>query len=115
MIALNGIFITMILLITNVSRNSPNCTVGIIFSGDHDVLNRVAFVEQKLNTSDPNADHSNVTLQKGIYDWALDTYRFSCACAHVLYHRDCLLESLFLCRSFAKVRIRGTFATSRVR
>lgn len=61
-----------------VSRNSPNCTVGIIFSGDHDVLNRLAFGEQKLNTSDPNADHSNVTLQKGIYDWALDTYRFVC-------------------------------------
>lgn len=61
-----------------VSRNSPNCTVGIIFSGDHDVLNRLAFGEQKLNTSDSNADHSNVTLQKGIYDWALDTYRFAC-------------------------------------
>lgn len=61
-----------------VSRNSPNCTVGIIFSGDHDVLNRLAFGEQKLNTSDPNADHSNVTLQKGIYGWALDTYRFAC-------------------------------------
>lgn len=61
-----------------VSRNSPNCTVGIIFSGDHDVLNRLAFGEQKLNTSDRNADHSNVTLQKGIYDWALDTYRFAC-------------------------------------
>ncbi len=61
-----------------VSMNSPNCTVGIIFSGDHDVLNRLAFGEQKLNTSDPNADHSNVTLQKGIYDWALDTYRFAC-------------------------------------
>lgn len=61
-----------------VSRNSPNCTVGIIFSGDHDVLNRLAFGEQKLNTSDPNADHSKVTLQKGIYDWALDTYRFAC-------------------------------------
>lgn len=61
-----------------VSRNSPNCTVGIIFSGDHDVLNRLAFGEQKLNTSDPNADHSNVTLEKGIYDWALDTYRFAC-------------------------------------
>lgn len=61
-----------------VSRNSPNCTVSIIFSGDHDVLNRLAFGEQKLNTSDPNADHSNVTLQKGIYDWALDTYRFAC-------------------------------------
>ena len=61
-----------------VSRNSPNCTVGIIFSGDHDVLNRLAFGEQKLDTSDPNADHSKVTLQKGIYDWALDTYRFAC-------------------------------------
>lgn len=47
-----------------VSRNSPNCTVGIIFSGDHDVLNRLAFGEQKLNTSDPNADHSKVVLQK---------------------------------------------------
>ena len=62
----------------HVSRNSPNCTVGIIFSGDHDVLNRLAFGEQKLNTSDPNADHSKVVLQKGIYDWALDTYRFAC-------------------------------------
>ena len=61
-----------------VSRNSPNCTVGIIFSGDHDVLNRLAFGEQKLDTSDPNADHSKATLQKGIYDWALDTYRFAC-------------------------------------
>lgn len=61
-----------------VSRNRPNCTVGIIFSGDHDVLNRLAFGEQKLNTSDPNADHSKVVLQKGIYDWALDTYRFAC-------------------------------------
>ena len=61
-----------------VSRNSPNCTVGIIFSGDHDVLNRLAFGEQKLNTSDPNADHSKVVLQKCIYDWALDTYRFAC-------------------------------------
>lgn len=61
-----------------VSRNSPNCTVGIIFSGDHDVLNRLAFGEQKLSTSDSNADHSKVVLQKGIYDWALDTYRFAC-------------------------------------
>lgn len=61
-----------------VSRNSPNCTVGIIFSGDHDVLNRLAFGDQKIDTSDPNADHSKVVLQKGIYDWALDTYRFAC-------------------------------------
>lgn len=61
-----------------VSKNSPNCTVGIIFSGDHDVLNRLAFGDQKIDTSDPNSDHSNIVLQKGIYDWALDTYRFAC-------------------------------------
>ena len=61
-----------------VSRNSPNCTVGIIFSGDHDVLNKLAFGEQRLDTSDPNAEHNQVVLQKGIYDWALDTYRFAC-------------------------------------
>ena len=61
-----------------VSKNSPNCTVGIIFSGDHDVMNKLAFGGQKLDTSNPNADHSKVLLQKGIYDWALDTYRFAC-------------------------------------
>ena len=61
-----------------VSKNSPNCTVGIIFSGDHDVLNKLAFGNQKLDTSDPNANHSKVTLQRDIYDWALDTYRFAC-------------------------------------
>lgn len=61
-----------------VSKNSPNCTVGIIFSGDHDVLNRLAFGDQNIDTSDPNADHRNIVLQKGIYDWALDTYRFAC-------------------------------------
>ena len=61
-----------------VSRNSTNCTVDIIISGHHDVLNRLAFGEKKLNTSDPNADQSKVTLQKGIYDCALDTYRFAC-------------------------------------
>ena len=61
-----------------VSKNSPNCTVGIIFSGDHDVLNKLAFGNQKLDTSDPNANHSKVTLQRDIYDWALDTYHFAC-------------------------------------
>ena len=61
-----------------VSKNSPNCTVGIIFSGDHDVLNKLALGNQKLDTSDPNANHSKVTLQRDIYDWALDTYHFAC-------------------------------------
>lgn len=61
-----------------ISRNSPNCTVRIIFSGDHEVFNRLAFGDQQIDTSDPSADHSHIKLQKPIYDWALDTYRFAC-------------------------------------
>lgn len=61
-----------------VSKNSPNCTVGMIFSGDHDVLYNFAFGNQKLDTSDPNADHSHVILQQGIIQWAKDTYDFAC-------------------------------------
>lgn len=61
-----------------VSKNSPNCIVGMIFSGDHDVLYNLAFGNQKLDTSDPNADHSHVILQQGIMQWAKDTYDFAC-------------------------------------
>ena len=61
-----------------VSKNSPNCTVGMIFSGDHDVLYRLAYGNQKIDTSDPNADHSNIVLQQGIIQWAKDTYDFAC-------------------------------------
>lgn len=61
-----------------VSKNSPNCTVGMIFSGDHDVLHNLAFGNQKLDTSDPNADHSHVILQQGVVQWAKDTYDFAC-------------------------------------
>lgn len=61
-----------------VSKNSPNCTVGMIFSGDHDVLYNLAFGNQKIDTSDPNADHSHFILQQGIIKWAKDTYDFAC-------------------------------------
>ena len=61
-----------------VSKNSPNCTVGIIFSGDHDVLYNLAFGNQKIDTANPDADHSNIVLQQGIYQWAKDTYDFAC-------------------------------------
>ena len=61
-----------------VSSNSPNCTVGMIFSGDHDVMNRLAFGDQKIDTSDPDADHSRVRLEDGIFEWAKDTYDFAC-------------------------------------
>ena len=60
------------------SKNSPNCTVGMIFSGDHDVLNKLAYGDQKIDTSDPNADCSHIVLQQGIIRWAKDTYDFAC-------------------------------------
>lgn len=61
-----------------VSTNSPNSTVGMIFSGDHDVLYNLAFGNQRIDTSAPNADHSHVILQHGIMQWAKDTYDFAC-------------------------------------
>ncbi len=61
-----------------VSSNSPNCTVGMIFSGDHDVMNRLAFGDQKIDTSAPNADNSQICLEDGIFEWAKDTYDFAC-------------------------------------
>lgn len=61
-----------------VSKNSPNCTVGIIFSGDQDVLYNLAFGNQRIDTANPDADHSHIVLQQGIYKWAKDTYDFAC-------------------------------------
>ncbi len=61
-----------------VSKNSPNCTIGMIFSGDHDVLYNLAFGNQRIDTANPDADHSHIVLQQGIYKWAKDTYDFAC-------------------------------------
>ena len=61
-----------------VSKNSPNCTVGMIFSGDHDVLYDLAFGNQRIDTANPDADQSHIVLQQGIYKWAKDTYDFAC-------------------------------------
>ncbi len=57
--------------------NSPNCTVGIIISGDHEVLTRLAFGEQDVDFS---LQKSNVKVQllQGIKDWAMDTYHWAC-------------------------------------
>ena len=60
------------------SKNSPNCTVGMIFSGDHDMLYNLAFGNQRIDTANPDADHSHIVLQQGIYKWAKDTYDFAC-------------------------------------
>ena len=62
-----------------VAQNSPNGLVNIIFSGDHDVMKRLAFGEQQIDTSDPYADNSHIKLTPAIYEWAKDTYQFCCS------------------------------------
>ena len=61
-----------------VSDNSPNCTVGIIVSGDHNVLTRLAFGDQDVDFT-LQRSNAHVVLKQGIKDWALDTYHWACA------------------------------------
>lgn len=61
-----------------IAKNSPNGLVNIIFGGDHDVMKRLAFGEQQIDTSDPYADNSHIKLMPAIYEWAKDTYHFCC-------------------------------------
>lgn len=61
-----------------VADNSPNCTLTIIFGGDHDTLYNLAFGSQNVDTENPNTDNSNTHLEQGIIDWATDTYKFAC-------------------------------------
>ena len=60
-----------------VSDNSPNCTVGIIVSGDHNVLTRLAFGGQDVDFT-LQKSNAHVVLKQGIKDWALDTYHWAC-------------------------------------
>ena len=59
-----------------ISDNSPNCTVGIIVSGDHRVLSRLAFGDQKVDFT-LQKSNAHVVLKQGIEDWALDTYHWA--------------------------------------
>lgn len=61
-----------------VSDNSPNSLVEMIFSGDHETLYKLAFGNQKVDVENLDADNSHAYLEKGIIDWALDTYNFCC-------------------------------------
>ena len=60
-----------------ISDNSPNCTVGIIVSGDHRVLTRLAFGDQDVDFT-LQKNNAHVVLKQGIKDWALDTYHWAC-------------------------------------
>lgn len=59
------------------SDNSPNCTVGIIVSGDHRVLTRLAFGDQDVDFT-LQRSNAHVVLKQGIKDWAMDTYHWTC-------------------------------------
>lgn len=60
-----------------IADNSPNCTVTMIFSGNHNVLSRLAFGEQNVDFT-LQESNAHITRQKGIEDWAKDTYDFVC-------------------------------------
>ena len=60
-----------------ISDNSPNCTVGIIVSGDHNVLTRLAYGDQDVDFT-LQKSNAHVVLKQGIKDWALDTYHWAC-------------------------------------
>ena len=59
------------------SDNSPNCTVGIIVSGDHDMLTQLAFGDQDVDFT-LQKSNAHVMLKQGIKDWASDTYHWAC-------------------------------------
>ena len=59
------------------SDNSPNCTVGIIVSGDHRVPTRLAFGDQDVDFT-LQRSNAHVVLKQGIKDWAMDTYHWAC-------------------------------------
>ena len=59
------------------SDNSPNCTVGIIVSGDHELLSRLAFGDQEVDFA-LQKSNAHVHLEQGIRDWAMDTYHWAC-------------------------------------
>ncbi len=61
-----------------IAKNSPNSLVNIIFGGDHEVMKKLAFGNQEIDTSDPYADNIYIKLMPAITDWAKDTYRFCC-------------------------------------
>ena len=60
-----------------ISDNSPNCTVGIIVSGDHDLLTRLAFGNQDVDFT-LQKSNAHIVLKQGISDWAMDTYQWAC-------------------------------------
>ena len=59
------------------ATNQPNSYIDWVFSGDHDVMTKLAFGDQEV-ALDLSADNSHVYREKGIDDFAQAVYDFSC-------------------------------------
>ena len=64
-----------------IAKNSPNSLVNIIFGGDHEVMKKLAFGDQQIDTSDPYADNSHIKLMPAIIEWAKDVYNKNTYCS----------------------------------
>lgn len=57
--------------------NAPNCIIDLVFSGDRDIMRRMAFAEQEV-CYDLSRKNTNVQRMPEIEKWAIDTYNWCC-------------------------------------
>lgn len=57
--------------------NAPNCIIDLVFSGDRDIMRRMAFAEQDV-CYDLSRKNTNVQRMPEIEKWAIDTYNWCC-------------------------------------
>ena len=60
-----------------IADNSPNCTVTIIISGNHDVLHKLAYDDQDVDLT-LQRSNAHIKRKAGIENWAKDTFDFVC-------------------------------------
>lgn len=60
-----------------IADNSPNCTVTIIISGNHDVLHKLAYDNQDVDLT-LQRSNAHIKRKAGIENWAKDTFDFVC-------------------------------------
>lgn len=60
-----------------IADNSPNCTLTIIFGGNHDILHRLAYGDQDVDLT-LQRSNAHIKRKAGIENWAKDTYDFLC-------------------------------------
>lgn len=59
------------------AANQPISYIDWVISGDHDVMNKLAFGNQKVSF-DLSDDNSHIKRMQGIEKWAVDVYKFAC-------------------------------------